>query len=75
MDEEERGAMREEIKIEGMSCQHCVAAVKKALESMKGLTEVRVELDPGQASFSRSDTVSLDQVKRTVEDAGYRVVG
>ena len=67
--------MKEQIKIQGMSCQHCVASVKKALESVKGLADIRVDLDGGQATFTRSEAVSLEHVRRAVEDAGYRVMG
>lgn len=32
------------IKVKGMSCQHCVNAVTKALDSVDGITDVRVVL-------------------------------
>ena len=41
----------DKIKVSGMSCQHCVGAVRKALEEIEGLTEVRVDIDAGEASF------------------------
>jgi len=63
------------INIQGMSCQHCVGAVKKALESVGGLRDVQVDLEKGNASFTRPDDVSLEHVTRAVEEAGYRVVG
>ena len=66
---------REQIKIEGMSCQHCVASVKKALESLEGIEQLRVNLEQGSATFLRSDAVNMEQIKRVVEDSGYRVVG
>jgi copper chaperone CopZ len=66
---------REQIKIEGMSCQHCVSSVIKALESLKGIEQLQVDLEQGSATFLRSEAVTLGQIKRVVEDAGYRVVG
>jgi copper chaperone CopZ len=63
------------LKIQGMSCQHCVGAVKKALDLVGGLRDVRVDLEKGEASFARPEDVSLEKVKRAVEEAGYRVVG
>ncbi len=65
----------ERIKIQGMSCQHCVGAVKKALDSVGDLRDVLVDLEKGDASFTRPEDVSLERVKRAVEQAGYRVVG
>jgi len=32
------------IKIEGMSCQHCVMAVKKAIGSLKGIEQAEVSI-------------------------------
>jgi copper chaperone CopZ len=65
---------RERIKIEGMSCGHCVASVKKALESLNGVTEIRVDLEGGEASFVRSGAVAREVIERAVEEAGYGVV-
>ena len=33
------------VKIGGMSCQHCVASVTKAIEDIKGVSGVSVNLD------------------------------
>jgi copper chaperone len=65
----------ERIKVEGMSCQHCVSAVKKALESLQGVEAVQVDLEKGEVRFVRSEGVSLDQVRAAVEGAGYRMAG
>ncbi|MGQ9655144.1 MAG: heavy-metal-associated domain-containing protein [Thermodesulfobacteriota bacterium] len=66
--------MREErIKVEGMSCQHCVSSVREALEALKGISGVRVNLETGQVDFLRSEGVSVEQVREAVERAGYSV--
>ena len=65
--------MEERIKIEGMSCQHCVAAVRSALESMGGLKEIDVDLEKGEAGFIRGEGVTLEQVAEAVRSAGYEV--
>ncbi len=38
-----------ELKITGMSCQHCVRAVQQALTAVPGVSAVRVELESGRA--------------------------
>ena len=38
------------VKIKGMSCQHCVASTKKALEDIEGISNVQVNLDNGEAT-------------------------
>ena len=64
----------ERIKIQGMNCQHCVMSVNKALNSIPGLTNVRVNLVTGEATFENTRNVSQDKICQAVEDAGYKVV-
>jgi copper ion binding protein len=63
----------EKIKIQGMTCQHCVMSVSKALNSIPGLKNVRVNLVSGEATFENSQSVSPDKIRQAVEDAGYKV--
>ena len=58
------------IMIEGMSCEHCVAHVKEALEGL-GALNVTVSLEGGYAECetSRSD----DEIKAAIEEEGYDV--
>lgn len=61
-----------EIKIEGMMCQHCRAAVEKALSAVDGVESVEVSLEKKCAVVSGS--ASYDVLKQAVIDAGYEVV-
>jgi len=61
------------IKIEGMSCRHCVMAVKKALEDIEGIVHVEVDLASGEATFDEISPVSKEIIKEHVEKAGYRL--
>lgn len=58
------------LKIGGMSCNHCVAAVKDALKTVPGLAEVDVKV--GEASFAGS--ADLAQVRKAIEEEGYEVL-
>ena len=62
------------VKIKGMSCQHCVMAVTKALKEIEGLTEVVVDLDKGQATFSETKPVDITLVKDKIKNAGYEAI-
>ncbi len=62
------------IKVEGMSCDHCVMAVTRALEGIEGVKNVKVNLKKGQATFDEAAPVDLKTIKERVEDAGYKVV-
>lgn len=61
------------IKIDGMSCQHCVMRVKKALEGVSGITRLNVTV--GQADVSFDDTKILQKsIEDTITKAGYRII-
>ena len=68
--------MKKTVKIEGMSCGHCTAAVTKALSSLQGVSEANVSLEAKQAIVELSDDSVTDVVlKEAVEEAGFEVVG
>jgi copper chaperone len=62
------------IKINGMSCNHCVMAVTKALSEVDGITDVKVDLATGEATFDERDPVDMNAVRGAVKQAGYEVV-
>lgn len=62
------------MKIEGMMCPHCQAAVKKALEAFDGVT-AEVSLEDKAAYITASGDVDREALKKAVEDAGYEVSG
>ena len=57
--------------IEGMSCDHCAAHVKEALEAITGVSSARVDLQKKNAQVEHSDSVSLDILKKVISEAGY----
>ena len=59
-----------ELRVTGMSCKHCVAAVTDALAAVPGVTSVEsVNLDDGGASVHGS--ASVDALISAVKQAGY----
>ncbi len=67
--------MKETIKIEGMKCMHCTAAVKGALEAIDGVSSVEVILDDGIAIIDYDASyVNSSTLKQTIEDQGFDVV-
>jgi len=55
------------VKINGMSCQHCVASTKKALEEIEGISNVQVNLENGEATYEGEIEY------RIIEDAINRI--
>jgi len=61
------------MKIEGMSCGHCVASVNNALKALPGVDVERVTI--GEAVVSHDPgTTSTAAIAQAVEDEGYAVV-
>ena len=59
------------LNIEGMSCQHCAAHVKEALEAVSGVSSARVDLQKKNALAEHSDSVNPDTLIAAVNEAGY----
>lgn len=59
------------LKVEGMSCAHCVSHVKEALSEIVGVTAVQVTLENGQVVVEHADSVTHDAMKDAIEEAGY----
>jgi copper ion binding protein len=66
--------MKKQIKIEGMSCMHCVGHVKNALMELEGVNEVVVNLDAKSATVDMQSDIDDTKLKEAVEEAGYDVV-
>ncbi len=65
--------MEKTMKIEGMMCGHCEAAVKKALEALDGVNEAIVSHEKGTAVVKLNADVADDVLKETVEAKDYKV--
>ena len=64
--------MKTIFKIDGMSCQHCVMAVKKEIQK---LDVKNLDVKIGEASVEFDETkVSEENIKDAIEEAGYNVV-
>ena len=61
------------VKIDGMSCGHCTAAVEKALKELPGLTNVVVNLEKKQASYDGE--IASELVAEAISKIGFEVVG
>jgi copper chaperone len=60
-----------QLEISGMTCQHCVAAVRKALAAVAGVQEViEVTLEPGHAIVKGS--AATQDLITAVREAGYQ---
>ena len=72
--EKEENAMPSTIKVKGMSCQHCVMSVTKALGQLEGIKNVQVDLAKGEVRFDNTKEVTSNQIEKTISEAGYEVI-
>jgi copper chaperone len=61
------------VKIKGMSCQHCVMAVTKALEAIDGIKNVSVDLKTGTANYDEIKPLGAAVIEQAIKKAGYDV--
>ena len=62
------------LKVEGMSCEHCVKAVTNAVAGISGTQNVSVNLKDGSASFSFDPgKTDIEKVKAAIIEEGYTV--
>jgi copper ion binding protein len=66
--------MKTMLKIEGMSCDHCVKHVTQALEELPGVASVIVSLKDKSAQVEHGDRVTPESLKAAVTEAGYEAV-
>ena len=64
-----------DIQVDGMTCGHCVDTVTQAVNSLKGIRHVSVDLDKKQVSvdFDESQTDS-DAIASKIIEVGFEVV-
>lgn len=70
----ENMTMTKTMKIEGMMCGHCEAAVKKALEALDGVAGAEVSHEKGTAVVTLEKDVDNAVLTKAVEDKDYKVV-
>jgi copper chaperone len=61
------------IKVKGMSCGHCAAAVTKALNEVEGIKDVKVDLSKGEVSFEELTPVATNVLEERIQKAGYEL--
>ncbi len=63
------------LKINGMSCQHCVKTVTDALTEVEGVQRVKVNLRKGEATLRFDETrATTAHLTAAITDAGFEVV-
>jgi copper chaperone len=61
-----------EFQVEGMSCQHCVAAVTRSIRAIDNQAQVTVDLERGRVVVESLQPI--DALKEAIDEAGYTVL-
>jgi len=62
-----------QIKVKGMSCQHCVKSVTEALEGL-GAKDVKVDLLSGNVNYDEKEPIKTDTVTEAITKIGFEVI-
>ena len=61
-------------RVEGMTCEHCVRAVREEVGELAGVTDVQVDLATGEMAVTSSAPLEEGAVRAAVDEAGYELV-
>ena len=56
------------LRVKGMSCQHCVMSVTKALNQLDGVQNVQVDLQKGEVRFDNTKGIVLNRIEKAITD-------
>ncbi len=63
------------LKVEGMSCGHCVHSIDKGFSEIVGIQSVNVDLAKKQVSVAYDENqVTIETIKDTILDLGYDIL-
>ncbi len=60
------------IAVDGMSCQHCVMRVKRAVEGLAGVKDLSVSIGEVKVTFDES-VVRKEDIEGAIVKSGYKI--
>lgn len=61
-----------ELKVSGMSCSHCAAAITRSVLRLDPLAKVGIDVRAGHVSVESARSEA--EVRQAIEEEGYRVL-
>jgi copper chaperone CopZ len=75
MDHEQEHEMTEQtFQVQGMTCDHCAAAVGAEIAAIPGVTDFRVDLTTGQVTVTSTAVIERVDLAHAIDEAGYELV-
>ncbi|REF35720.1 heavy-metal-associated domain-containing protein [Thermasporomyces composti] len=75
MGDSRNGATVQTYTVVGMTCDHCVNAVKAEVGQIEGVSSVDVDLASGNVTVTSDRPLDREAVRAAVEEAGYELAG
>jgi copper chaperone len=60
--------------VDGMSCEHCVKAITKAVSTLPGVSDVAVDLKAKTVTVEHDSALPTDKIKYEIEEQGYDII-
>jgi copper ion binding protein len=71
---EEDSMAKTTLKVQGMTCNHCVMRVQKAIKAVPGVADAQVDLSKAEAVITYDESkVAPEKLSSAVVEAGYKV--
>ena len=72
---DKKGVEKKSFSVEGMTCGHCQKSVEDGLNSIEGISSTKVNLKKERANIVFDpQAVTLEEVKKKIEELGYKAV-
>lgn len=65
--------MKETLKVEGMSCNHCVNSIETTVGEITGVSMVKVDLGNNEVSVEFDTANTFSQIKEAIEEQGFDI--
>tara|TARA_B100000686_G_C16395299_1_gene764504 strand:+ start:238 stop:447 length:210 start_codon:yes stop_codon:yes gene_type:complete len=66
--------VKKTIKVDGMTCEHCVEVVQKAVNEVSGVECIDINLNAKQVSVSYDDgKANLNVIFEKIKEAGFEI--
>lgn len=65
--------IKKELLIEGMSCVHCIDAVRKSLDKIEGIKVISVEIGKAVVEYDKNNSVETE-INTAIKNAGYKII-
>jgi len=62
-----------EVIVTGMSCQHCVNAVTKALKAITGVSDVNIDLLSGKVEWKEESPIPMETIENAIAGIGFEI--